>query len=273
MAQNPNPKTQNSSRNYDAQIGRWLQPDPLMQHLSPYLAMSNNPVSFTDPTGLWDLNEVVITAKRLYPVWSDYNNVSDPFDRATQMADLVYDNGGKYRKNGEAYGEKAARYNVNFLAWTKSLTSGYAKEAADRWGKVGTLMSIAAASLKVAQKASENESKNIVSKYGVYKNTGKIKGVINASTVSRYGKMAASANANFAKIVGTRIGLLGGVLSVVEGARDGSFSKGDLFKTVFSFATVIPGVGTTVGLIDLGLKLTTDEGGISDRVGKWIDKK
>ena len=41
-------------RNYDAQIGRWLQPDPLMQHPSPYLAMSNNPVSFTDPTGLWD---------------------------------------------------------------------------------------------------------------------------------------------------------------------------------------------------------------------------
>ena len=41
-------------RNYDAQIGRWLQPDPLMQHPSPYLAMSNNPVSFTDPSGLFD---------------------------------------------------------------------------------------------------------------------------------------------------------------------------------------------------------------------------
>ena len=43
-------------RNYDAQIGRWLQPDPLMQHPSPYLAMSNNPVSFTDPSGLWDFD-------------------------------------------------------------------------------------------------------------------------------------------------------------------------------------------------------------------------
>ncbi len=41
-------------RNYDPQIGRWLQPDPLMQHASPYLAMSNNPVMFTDPTGLED---------------------------------------------------------------------------------------------------------------------------------------------------------------------------------------------------------------------------
>jgi hypothetical protein len=123
MAQNPNPKTQNSSRNYDAQIGRWLQPDPLMQHPSPYLAMSNNPVSFTDPLGLWDLAEFVVTAKRLYPNWSDFNNVTDPFDRASIQADLVYDNGGKYRKNGEAYGEKAARYNDNLENWTKSLNN------------------------------------------------------------------------------------------------------------------------------------------------------
>ncbi|MES2560875.1 MAG: RHS repeat-associated core domain-containing protein [Bacteroidota bacterium] len=42
------------ARSYDPQIGRWMQPDPLMQHASPYLAMGNNPVSFTDPTGLED---------------------------------------------------------------------------------------------------------------------------------------------------------------------------------------------------------------------------
>jgi len=42
------------ARSYDMQIGRWMQPDPLMQHFSPYLAMSNNPTLFTDPTGLWD---------------------------------------------------------------------------------------------------------------------------------------------------------------------------------------------------------------------------
>jgi len=260
-------------RNYDAQIGRWLQPDPLMQHPSPYLAMSNNPVSFTDPLGLWDLAEFVVTAKRLYPNWSDFNNVTDPFDRASIQADLVYDNGGKYRKNGEAYGEAASRYNDNLKNWTMSLTSGDAKEAANRWGMAGTFLSVASAGLKVAEKASLNESKNFVSSYGVFKNSGRIKGLISANTVTRYGKMAASANANFAKIVGIRVGLLGGVLSVVEGARDGSFSKGDAFKTIFSFATVLPGLGTTVGLIDLGLKLTTDEGGISDRLGKWIDKK
>ncbi len=43
-----------AARSYDPQIGRWMQPDPLMQHNSPYLAMSNNPIIFTDPMGLWD---------------------------------------------------------------------------------------------------------------------------------------------------------------------------------------------------------------------------
>jgi len=41
-------------RTYDPQLGRWWQADPLMQHASSYLAMSNNPVLFTDPLGLWD---------------------------------------------------------------------------------------------------------------------------------------------------------------------------------------------------------------------------
>ncbi len=38
-------------RMYDARIGRWLTTDPYYQHKSPYLAMSNNPVSFIDPDG------------------------------------------------------------------------------------------------------------------------------------------------------------------------------------------------------------------------------
>jgi RHS repeat-associated protein len=38
-------------RQYDSEIGRWLSVDPMRQHHSPYLAMSNNPVNFIDPTG------------------------------------------------------------------------------------------------------------------------------------------------------------------------------------------------------------------------------
>ncbi len=38
-------------RQYDPRIGRWNNPDPYGQHHSPYLAMSNNPVSFVDRNG------------------------------------------------------------------------------------------------------------------------------------------------------------------------------------------------------------------------------
>ncbi len=38
-------------RNYDARIGRWTAPDPAGQHASPYVGMSNNPVSSVDPDG------------------------------------------------------------------------------------------------------------------------------------------------------------------------------------------------------------------------------
>ena len=42
-------------RHYDPRLGKWLSPDPYEQHWSPYLAMSNNPVSFVDPDGGWDV--------------------------------------------------------------------------------------------------------------------------------------------------------------------------------------------------------------------------
>lgn len=38
-------------REYDPVIGRWLVPDPMGVHWSPYLAMNNDPVSSVDPDG------------------------------------------------------------------------------------------------------------------------------------------------------------------------------------------------------------------------------
>ena len=40
-----------SLRMYDQRLGRWFSTDPYFQHWSPYMAMSNNPVSFVDPSG------------------------------------------------------------------------------------------------------------------------------------------------------------------------------------------------------------------------------
>ncbi|MCG9881785.1 MAG: hypothetical protein MH472_14410, partial [Bacteroidia bacterium] len=123
-------------RNYDAQIGRWLQPDPLMQHPSPYLAMSNNPVSFTDPTGLWDDIRKINTTGDLYidgqrVFWFDSETNSWIAEEAVIHA---VDGGNHYPKYtgtfnqfgfpvvaGTAYGEKAANYQNNQLAWGMSL--------------------------------------------------------------------------------------------------------------------------------------------------------
>src|SRR5690606_28545969 len=38
-------------RNYDAQIGRWIQQDPYQEFPSPYTAMGNDPIRYVDPTG------------------------------------------------------------------------------------------------------------------------------------------------------------------------------------------------------------------------------
>jgi RHS repeat-associated protein len=43
------------SRLYDADVGRFLSPDPRHQFFSPYLYAANNPLSFVDPTGQFAL--------------------------------------------------------------------------------------------------------------------------------------------------------------------------------------------------------------------------
>ena len=41
------------ARYYDASIGRFISPDPANQTASPYLYAGNDPITNTDPTGLW----------------------------------------------------------------------------------------------------------------------------------------------------------------------------------------------------------------------------
>ncbi|HET7117956.1 MAG TPA: RHS repeat-associated core domain-containing protein [Hanamia sp.] len=56
-------------RNYDAQVGRWVQQDPLQQFASPYLGEGNDPINNIDQNGGWaatglfeGLSQVGITA-------------------------------------------------------------------------------------------------------------------------------------------------------------------------------------------------------------------
>ncbi len=38
-------------RNFDAQLGRWIQQDPFSQFNSPYSGMGNDPINLIDPSG------------------------------------------------------------------------------------------------------------------------------------------------------------------------------------------------------------------------------
>ncbi|MDP3927631.1 MAG: RHS repeat-associated core domain-containing protein, partial [Bacteroidota bacterium] len=183
--------------NYDAQIGRWLQPDPLMQHPSPYLAMSNNPVSFTDPLGLWDGNPIL--DRNGYPIsglfstdgayyqvdWSltvsNGHNVGSTAFYVSEMDEYnykikslnkyfspLYDKyyhtmyaNGNLRRNGEAYGEVAARYFDNQLAWGMSL-----KEGAQSGG--GSWLSAASGGLAVGELARQGKMYEQFGKGGYY---------------------------------------------------------------------------------------------------------
>jgi RHS repeat-associated protein len=61
-------------RNYDVQIGRWVQQDPFQQFASPYVGMGADPINNTDPSGgividpIKTLETVVVTASRAKPV-------------------------------------------------------------------------------------------------------------------------------------------------------------------------------------------------------------
>ena len=64
------------ARQYDPLIGRWHSADPMMQYVSPYMAMGNDWVNRVDPTGMEDnmakyirayyqeINQFLLTAKR-----------------------------------------------------------------------------------------------------------------------------------------------------------------------------------------------------------------
>lgn len=108
-------------RNYDPRMARWLNPDPMGQFYSPYLAMGNNPVSMIDPTGgfsggPWDpanfwLNEVTITANRTSSsvgflsaqILLFYVGMGDGIiDRAKGLADFVSSPGNSLKQGVDA---------------------------------------------------------------------------------------------------------------------------------------------------------------------------
>jgi len=47
-----------AGRYYDPEVGLWISVDPMNEFFSPYTYAGNNPIRFTDPTGLLSADEV-----------------------------------------------------------------------------------------------------------------------------------------------------------------------------------------------------------------------
>jgi len=92
-------------RQYDSRIGRWLSLDPLMAkypHQSPYVAFNNNPIYYSDPTGL-EGEEPFEEASHVKTEWK---NRADAFPVDPQNGDVVvidYIGDGGFSGTSQAY--------------------------------------------------------------------------------------------------------------------------------------------------------------------------
>ncbi len=89
-------------RQYASLLGRWMTPDPYGQHHSPYLAMSNNPVSAIDPDGGRDcyIDGMMVPCSAA----DNYmNNNTAGTDFGVDFAGFAYGTAIGHRYNGQAY--------------------------------------------------------------------------------------------------------------------------------------------------------------------------
>ncbi|HAF30678.1 MAG TPA: hypothetical protein DCG75_16675 [Bacteroidales bacterium] len=112
------------ARMYDPALGRWNIPDPLSQFHSPYNYAGNNPISMTDPSGMWaygttykngsdGFNEIIeefgIGTNSASTSGEDAEGVSEN-KKNTYTTSFTWENGGLF-----VSGDHAEKETLNFL--------------------------------------------------------------------------------------------------------------------------------------------------------------
>jgi RHS repeat-associated protein len=99
-------------RMYDANLARWMSPDPYGEFHSPYLAMGNNPVSTIDPDG----GKTVAMAPEPPPE-PEYDGRQD--DWLIERRDAIADGGGYGNRENKFYFEDGVPVNNGHIGSKK----------------------------------------------------------------------------------------------------------------------------------------------------------
>ncbi|HVD97385.1 MAG TPA: RHS repeat-associated core domain-containing protein [Cytophagaceae bacterium] len=125
-------------RMYDADIARWMVPDPMGQYFSPYMAMGNNPISSIDPTGGEDDDEPTPI-----PEEDESTKLSNQLrSQGVSLSNLTmtgfnenFNYGGEDYYNGGSGGNSASNnFEENLAGFDKDLASGLAKSNGTGYG-------------------------------------------------------------------------------------------------------------------------------------------
>ncbi|MBK7483915.1 MAG: RHS repeat-associated core domain-containing protein [Flavobacteriales bacterium] len=109
-------------RQYDGRMGRWLTTDPYGQHHGPYLAASNNPVSFVDPDGGYDRRDRLIDE-----IWDSGLGLSAAFSNWDEYY-LYRDEQDQYDQ-GYMVEDYQAYYSYQYCQWRQVVTIGGRSES------------------------------------------------------------------------------------------------------------------------------------------------
>ncbi|WP_370576663.1 RHS repeat-associated core domain-containing protein [Myroides sp. WP-1] len=153
------------ARNYDAAIGRWMNVDPLaekMPNWNPYASTFNNPIRFTDPTGMigedWVKHESHGQSFITYDSGvksvneaqtKGYKNVTNVFKEGTGNSGLGetidFKQGGIYSVNGGNYKSVQEATHITEGGTTINWNKSYTQQVASVFSGIGDLTAVGAA--------------------------------------------------------------------------------------------------------------------------------
>ncbi|MDO5655071.1 MAG: RHS repeat-associated core domain-containing protein [Flavobacteriaceae bacterium] len=259
-------------RNYDMAIGRFMNPDALSEismSWSPYRFAFDNPVFWSDPTGLYeeDCSYCPENSSEFKPLDEDITKFYyDP--EKNSIDEIVVLNGT------HAMGKKKDDYNNerNKVFESKEHETGF--DAYDG-GEFGSQL---ASINKSNQARIKHNSKGWTDAKGNWRNITEIqknakgKYVRGVQGIRNSKNIAEVTSKNLSKVA-KRWGVVETTISFAEGMSDGNFTIGDATQTAITLISTFGGpIGWGYEIIDLGVGLSSGKD-ITERIEEAIDEQ